>query len=121
MTQALVTPSCWTMPTIACAFHRHIHRADICEGVAVKFFQTAQGTIWPLCEPCSERFKVMVRTCLAAGDIGPNHVTDARFDIPLDDPIILRAYLEQDPARLNRVLALAEQWYWSGLRPAIKN
>lgn len=118
MTQALVITSGWTMrPIIRCAFEGHIHRVDICQGVATSFFQTAQGTIWPLCSACSDRFKSMVGTCLSSGDIGPNHVTAARFDIPLDDPDTLRAYHSQDPAKLARVLKLAEEWYWRGVTP----
>lgn len=105
------------MPTIRCAFEGHIHRADICQGEAVTFFQTAQGTIWPLCGPCSDRFKNTVGSCLTSGDIGPNHVTSARFDIPLDDPHILLAYQDQDPKKLLRVLSLAEQWYFNGSKP----
>lgn len=98
-------------PRLPCAFDGHAHRADICEGVAVVFFTTAKGTIWPLCQACSNRHKKVCAEMAQTGRIPQTDYTQARFDIPLEDPETLQAFASQDPRRISKILGKVDAKY----------
>lgn len=93
---------------LSCAFNGSIHRIDVCEGVAVCFFKTAKGTIWPLCQGCSKKHKETAVNLVKTQRIEVLTAVAATFDIPLSDTETREAFRAQDPTRLQRVLELAD-------------
>lgn len=85
---------------IDCAFRGHSCRADICQGTAVSFFRTAKGTLWPLCQACSDKHKDISVSLVKDGKLAVIPIAEATFDIPLDDPEALAAWKAQDPRRI---------------------
>lgn len=96
------------MTKIPCAFDGNIHRIDICQGVAVVFFKTAKGTVWPLCQACSDRHKEMMVQLVEDRRIEVPTAVGAMFDIPLTDEETLETWKQQDPQRVQRVIDLAD-------------
>ena len=116
MTVSLRAPiSSWkrlgTMSEIPCAFDGNLYRVDICQGIAVAFFKTAKGTVWPLCTACSDRHKEMMAQLVAKQHIDINTAVGAVFDIPLTDAATLQAFQEQDPQRVQRIIAMADDMF----------
>ena len=93
---------------LRCAFDGNIHRVDVCQGTAIVFFKTAKGTIWPLCQGCSDRFKESAVQLVADQRIEVLTAVGATFDIPLTDAETLEAYENQDPRRIPRVIGQAD-------------
>lgn len=97
------------------AFRGNVFRADICQGTATSFFQTVQGTLWPLCPSCCDRHKVVAVSIIRNGRLSPDIVERAVFDIPIDTAS-LAAFKAQDPARINAAFALADEAMLDKLR-----
>lgn len=96
---------------LPCAFDGHAHRADICQGVAVVFFRTAKGTIWPLCRACSNRHREVCFKMARDGVIPETDYTEARFDLDLDDSETLAAFKAQGPERIAQILGKVDAKY----------
>lgn len=88
------------MIELACALFGHVHRADICQKAATSFFKTAKGTLWPLCPACCERHKTVGTQMFKKGRLPTTTLTQATFDIPIDDAESLAAFRAQDPSRI---------------------
>jgi len=82
-----------------------------CLGRATGFLRTAKGTIWPLCEACSEHHKTITVQSISKGHLPANSLVDAEFDIPLDDPETLVAYKQQGQSTIREIQGdAAELW-----------
>lgn len=97
-----------------CAWEGHPVWESTCLGVASCFLRTAKGTIWALCNTCSEYHKVRSIRSVSEGSLPADRVVNAKFDIPLDDPETFAAYKQQD--RIGPILDNARK-LWETLRP----
>ena len=94
---------------IPCAFDGNPNRIDLCQGNAQSFFRSSQGTIWPLCQACSDRQKEIMVQLVSDNIVGVPTAVGATFDIPLTDEHTLASFRSQDPERLRRLIASAER------------
>lgn len=94
--------------SIDCIFKKHSCR-EACEGDATTFFQSARGTVWPLCDACAEQHKTVSVRLAKQGRLAALPVAGATYDIPLDNPEILRIWNAQDPKKVLGIVAAVDK------------
>jgi len=95
--------------TIDCAFKGHTQRASSCEKQATSFFQSAKGTLWPLCPSCADQHKKLIM--VLAKKLPSAALAGATFDLPLDDADLQVTYASQDPSRIDGVIRRVDAEY----------
>ena len=97
------------MSDIPCAFNGHVCRRSVCKGKATSFFRTAKGTLWPLCDACNDRHKIVGAGMVKRGHPVTAKVIKASFDIPIDNEAVRTEFEAQDPEVITSVVRAADE------------